>query len=91
MLTGATSEMEVALRQAGRRRALAIRVSSPPGTDEGARFLGQRSVSVDTSGNATFAFKPKKKVGVGRTITATATNEFTGDTSEFSAPKKVAR
>ena len=46
---------------------------------------------MDTSGNATFAFKPKKKVGVGRTITATATNEFTGDTSEFSAPKKVAR
>ena len=91
VLTSATSDMVVALRQAGRRRVLAIRVSSPPGTDEGARFIGQRSVSVDTSGNVTFAFKPKEKVGGGRTITATATNEFTGDTSEFSAPKKVVR
>jgi hypothetical protein len=65
--------------------------SNPPGTDEGARFIGQRSVSVDGSGNASFSFKPKKKVGAGQNITATATNDFTGDTSEFSAPKKVVR
>lgn len=65
--------------------------SNPPGTDEGARFIGQRSVSVDGNGNASFAFKPKKKLKVGQAITATATNAFTGDTSEFSAPKAVTR
>ena len=64
--------------------------SNPPGTDEGAKFIGQRSVSVDASGDASFAFKPKK-VGVGQAITATATNEFTGDTSEFSTPTAVRR
>ncbi len=63
--------------------------SNPPGTDEGAKFIGQRSVTVDTSGNASFAFKTKKKVGVGQNITATAMNSSIGDTSEFSAPKKV--
>jgi titin len=64
--------------------------SNLPGTDEGARFIGQKSVSVDASGNASFAFKTKK-VGVGQAITATATNEFTEDTSEFSAPRAVQR
>jgi hypothetical protein len=65
--------------------------SNPSGSDERARFIGQRSVTVDGSGNATFAFKTKKKVGVEQAMTATATNEFTGDTSEFSASVAVRR
>jgi hypothetical protein len=66
--------------------------SNPPGTDEGARLIGQKtSVSVDASGNASFTFKTKKRIGAGQAITATATNEFTGDTSEFSAPVAVKR
>jgi titin len=68
--------------------------SNPKGTDsstllQGKTFIGQKSVSTDGSGNATFTFKPARKVGRGASITATATNQFSGDTSEFSAGKKV--
>jgi hypothetical protein len=45
-------------------------------------------VATDEYGNAIFIFKPKKKVPAGRTITATAT-DYSGNTSEFSAPKTV--
>ena len=66
--------------------------SNPAGTNEGKTFIGQKAVITDASGNASFTFKPNKKVAVGRTITATATRNFfnvPGDTSEFSAPRKV--
>jgi CSLREA domain-containing protein len=66
--------------------------SNPRGTNEGAKFIGQKIVSTDASGDATFRFKPSKKVAAGRTITATATRDFFNvptDTSEFSAAKKV--
>jgi hypothetical protein len=64
--------------------------SNPPGTGEGRTCLGQKTgLNVDGSGHASFTFSPAGKVAVGQTITATATNEFTGDTSEFSAPKGV--
>jgi CSLREA domain-containing protein len=64
--------------------------SNPSGTDEGRTFIGQKTgLAVDGSGKGTFTFSPPSKVAVGRSITATATNEFTGDTSEFSAPKGV--
>jgi CSLREA domain-containing protein len=63
--------------------------SNPSGTEEGKKFLGQKSVSTDASGNATFSFSPAQKVGVQRTVTATTTNPA-GSTSEFSAPRTVA-
>jgi hypothetical protein len=64
--------------------------SNPPGTDEGRTFLGEKmGVVVDESGHGTFTFSSSSKVVLGQTITATATNEFTGDTSEFSTPKEV--
>ena len=62
--------------------------SNPSGTDEGRVFIGQRSVTTDGSGNVSFAFSPAQKVGLGRTITATATSPA-GDTSEFSAARTV--
>jgi hypothetical protein len=62
--------------------------SNPSGTDEGRVFVGQKSVTTDASGNATFTFKSATKVAKGRTITATATDPA-GNTSEFSAPKTV--
>jgi hypothetical protein len=62
--------------------------SNPAGTDEGKKFLGQKSVTTDSSGNVSFAFSPAQKVGLGRTITATATSPA-GNTSEFSAPRTV--
>lgn len=48
-------------------------------------------MSTNSSGDASFAFKPKSKVPVGQNITATATEFAESNTSEFSAPTKVAR
>lgn len=41
------------------------------------------------SGNGFFSFSPAQKIATGQTITATASNNVTGDTSEFSAPRAV--
>ena len=62
--------------------------SNPSGTDEGKKFIGQKSITTDGSGNVTFAFSTAQKVGLGRTITATATSPG-GSTSEFSAARTV--
>jgi hypothetical protein len=64
--------------------------SNPSGTDEGKKYIGQKSLSTDGSGNASFTFTPSSKVGVGQTITATATKSTTGNTSEFSDACRVA-
>jgi parallel beta-helix repeat protein len=64
--------------------------SNPKGENEGKKFIGQKSVATDASGNASFSFRPKKGVKPGQNITATtATRELTLDTSEFSGPRKV--
>lgn len=64
--------------------------SNPPDTDEGKTFFGQKTGRVvDGSGKGAFTFSTSSKELVGQTITATATNEFTGDTSEFSAARTV--
>ena len=42
----------------------------------------------DGCGIASYTFKPAKKVGKGKNITATATSSA-GNTSEFSAPRTV--
>jgi CSLREA domain-containing protein len=57
--------------------------------DEGKTFIGQKTVAIDASGQVSFTFKPPKKVKPGLFVTATATNDATNDTSEFSAAKKV--
>jgi CSLREA domain-containing protein len=58
--------------------------------DEGKEFIGEMSVTdTDGDGIISFTFKPTKKVKEGLFVTATATNNSTSDTSEFSAPKKV--
>ena len=62
--------------------------SNPEGTDEGETFIDQKTVRTDGFGNATFTFSVTA-VTVGRTVTATATREFSLDTSEFSAPTTV--
>jgi hypothetical protein len=64
--------------------------SNPSNTDEGKKFIGEKSVTTDASGNATFTFSPASKVAPGQTITATATNTTTHDTSGFSLPRTVA-
>ena len=62
--------------------------SNPSGTDEGKKLIGQKSVTTDGSGDASFSYSPQSKVELGQNITATATSPG-GDSSEFSAPKKV--
>jgi CSLREA domain-containing protein len=65
--------------------------ANPKGTDEGLALVGRQDVSTGTDGKASFAFKLTKKVPRGQAITATATDSNGGNTSEFSAPRKVVR
>jgi hypothetical protein len=63
--------------------------SNPADTNEGKKFIGEKSVTTSVDGLRSFTFSPATSVPVGQTITATATRASTHDTSEFSAPKKV--
>lgn len=63
--------------------------SNPPGGNEGRTLLPQRNVTTDSNGNASFTFAFGRAVPAGQTVTATATDALTGDTSEFSAQKVV--
>jgi parallel beta-helix repeat protein len=63
--------------------------SNPEGGDEGKTLLGSTTVSTDGSGNVSLTFSTTKAISLGQNITATATNTSTGDTSEFSPPRKV--
>lgn len=65
-----------------------IQLFSNPGGEEGKKFLGEKRITTNANGDVSFSFKSKVRRG---TITATATNDATGDTSEFSAPRKVRR
>jgi CSLREA domain-containing protein len=73
-------------------KTFTVEFFSNPSTDsgEGRTFLGEKSVTTDASGKATFAFKPQAKVPRGQFVTATATSSV-GNTSEFSAAKKLVR
>jgi len=65
--------------------------SNPSGTNQGRRLIGQKTgLAVGGSGSASFTFSPATAVPAGQTVTATATNEFSGDTSEFSGARTVA-
>ncbi len=64
--------------------------ANPSGTDQGKTFVGQKKVTTDASGHASFTFKPANIVRVGRVVTATATDPK-GNTSEFSAARSVVK
>ena len=68
-------------------RAFNVQFFSSPSGNEGQKFIGQRILTTDASGNVSFSFKTQVKVRRG-VITATATDVF-GNTSEFSAPRTV--
>jgi CSLREA domain-containing protein len=63
--------------------------ADPSGFGEGKKFIGQKSVTTNANGNASFTFKPAQRLSLGEFITATATLRTTGDTSEFSIARKV--
>ncbi|MGO9469386.1 MAG: beta strand repeat-containing protein, partial [Isosphaeraceae bacterium] len=56
----------------------------PSGFGQGQTFIGSTTVTTDASGNATINFQLPSGVPAGEWVTATATNQSTGDTSEFS-------
>ena len=59
--------------------------ADPSGNGEGQTFLASRTVTTNSSGNASIAPFTYRRI-VGQTfISATATNKVTGDTSEFSS------
>ena len=64
--------------------------SNPPNTDEGQKLVGEKSVTTDANGAASFTFKSKKRVKAGQAVTATAT-DAQGNTSEFSDSKAVTK
>ncbi|HEX5849244.1 MAG TPA: CSLREA domain-containing protein [Rubrobacter sp.] len=66
-----------------------IEFYSNPSGNEGKKFIGQKSVTTGSNGNASFTFSPASKILTGQSVTATATDS-SGNTSEFSAPRTVA-
>ena len=66
-----------------------VQFYSNPSGNEGKKFIVQKSVTTDGSGNASFTISPATTVSVGQTITATATDPG-NNTSEFSAERNVA-
>ena len=62
--------------------------SNPSGMNEGKTLLGSQTVSTNGAGDASFTFSTQKEIRLGQNITATATGPG-GNTSEFSAPRKV--
>ena len=65
--------------------------ADPSGFGEGKTFLGEIQVKTNRRGKRSFSttFSPLQPVSPGEKITATATWNSTGDTSEFSAAKEV--
>ena len=61
--------------------------ANPSGQNEGKQFIGQKKVTTNSAGKVSFTFVPSRRVGAGKTVTATATG--TEGTSEFSAPRTV--
>jgi hypothetical protein len=59
--------------------------ADPSGYGEGQRYLGSVVVKTDGSGNFLFVGELPAVTTRGEVVTATATNQSTGDTSEFSA------
>jgi CSLREA domain-containing protein len=73
-------------------KSFIVEFFSSPSGNEGKKFIGEKVVATNGSGNVSFAFSPAGSVPRGQTITATATGDRNGPggTSEFSAPRKVA-
>lgn len=59
--------------------------ADPSGHGEGETYLGFTNVSTDAAGNATFTATLPSAVGVGKSISSTATDLTEFNTSEFSA------
>jgi CSLREA domain-containing protein len=63
--------------------------SNPKDTNEGKKFIGEKSITTSVDGLRSFTFTPATSISVGQAMTVTATRDSTHDTSEFSSPRKV--
>ena len=63
--------------------------ADPSGFGEGSIFLGDIGVTTDAGGNVSFNFSPAAPLAPGTVITATATAQSGGSTSEFGAARRV--
>ena len=71
-------------------RTYAVRFfANPAGGNEGKAQIKVTTVTTDGAGNASFRVPSDRAVAAGRTVTATATDSVTKDTSEFSLPAQV--
>jgi trimeric autotransporter adhesin len=66
-----------------------IEFFSNPSGNEGKKFIGNKAVSTNSSGNVVFSFVFSQAVPAGQRITATATNVVDANTSEFSGSRPV--
>lgn len=87
MTSGGASTVKGRLNSTPNKTFL-IEFYSDPSGDEGKKVLGQKAVTTNADGLATFPFAPSKAVPAGQRITATATDAGR-NTSEFSAPRTV--
>ena len=63
--------------------------ADPADFDEGKTFLGEKLVTTNENSDRPFTFVPTRTVVPEHKITATATRDSTGDTSEFSESEEV--
>ena len=63
--------------------------ADPSGFGEGKVFLGEKTVRTNRKGKTSFTFTPPAAFSAGEVVTATATRNSTGDTSEFSQARVV--
>jgi hypothetical protein len=64
--------------------------ADPSGFGEGKVFLGEKTVRTNRKGKTSFTFTPPAALSAGENVvTATATRNSTGDTSEFSRARTV--
>jgi hypothetical protein len=87
MKTSSTKTTIKGKLNSARSKTSKIQFFSNPKGNEGKKLIGQKKVSTEASGKVSFT-KALPKVGVDKTVTATATGPG-GNTSEFSAPRKV--
>lgn len=64
--------------------------ADPSGYGEGAEFLGSASLSTDAGGHASFSGNLPASAPPGWSVSATATDALSGDSSEFSASTPLA-
>jgi parallel beta-helix repeat protein len=87
--SGSSTSVQGSLKSAPSKGFVIEFFSNPAGENEGKKFLGNKVVTTNANGVATFSFVPRQAVAVGQTVTATAMDSVAGNTSEFSAARVV--